>query len=174
MLDRHYADAAGGGYFMTSDDHEALLAREKPAYDGAEPSGNSVALMNLLRLHELTTDDGYRVPADKLLRAFAGTIRGSAEMLLALDFRLDSPKEIVIVTAGDRGRADPFLEALAHASCPPPCSSWRRKARISAGSRGWFRCWRARPRATARRRRTSARVEPASDPPPTSRRFSVR
>ncbi|MCP5115160.1 MAG: thioredoxin domain-containing protein, partial [bacterium] len=42
VLAEHYEDPAGG-FFLTSDDHEKLLAREKPAYDGAEPSGNSVA-----------------------------------------------------------------------------------------------------------------------------------
>ena len=43
VLAQHYEDAKAGGFFLTGDDHEALLAREKPAYDGAEPSGNSVA-----------------------------------------------------------------------------------------------------------------------------------
>ena len=51
VQDEFYADEVGGGYFFTGDDHESLLAREKPSRDGAEPSGNSVALMNLLRLH---------------------------------------------------------------------------------------------------------------------------
>ena len=55
---------------MTSDDHESLLVREKPAYDGAEPSGNSVAVLNLLRLLEFTTDDSYRERADNALKAF--------------------------------------------------------------------------------------------------------
>jgi uncharacterized protein YyaL (SSP411 family) len=60
VLGRHYEDKESGGYFLTSDDHEELLAREKPGYDGAEPSGNSVQALNLLRFHELTTTDVYR------------------------------------------------------------------------------------------------------------------
>ncbi len=111
-LDRHHQDPERGGYFMTSDDHESLLAREKPAHDGAEPSGNSVALMNLVRLHELTTDDRYRATAEKLLQAFSRSLRGSSEMLLALDFYHDSPKEIVIVAADRREQAKPFLDVL--------------------------------------------------------------
>ena len=107
---------------MTSDDHETLLAREKPAYDGAEPSGNSVALMNLVRLHELTTDDRYRVAAEKLLRGFGASLRRSpgalSEMLLGLDFWLDTPKEIVIVTPGGRGQADPFVNVLRRSFLP--------------------------------------------------------
>ena len=117
-LDEHYQDNAGGGYFMTSNDHEALLARQKPSRDGAEPSGNSVALMNLVRLHEFTLDDRYRVQVEKLFRAFAQTISGSSEMLLALDFYLDTPKEVVIVTAADRREAEPFLAVLRRSYLP--------------------------------------------------------
>ena len=70
VLEKHYEDKKNGGFFMTSDDHEQLLAREKPSYDGAEPGGNSVAVMNLLRLHGLTTDDRYRQRAVKAFQAF--------------------------------------------------------------------------------------------------------
>ncbi len=123
VLDRHYRDSAGGGYFMTSDDHETLLAREKPSSDGAEPCGNSIALMNLLRLHELTLDERYRSAARKLLEGFGQRIRQAptslSEMLLALDFFLDSPKEIVVVTAaGSRDDADPFLAVLRRTYLP--------------------------------------------------------
>lgn len=59
-VEQHYEDKQAGGFFGTSDDHEELLAREKPNYDGAEPSGNSVQILNLLGLHERTTNDRYR------------------------------------------------------------------------------------------------------------------
>ncbi len=121
-LDEHYADTETGGYFMTSDDHESLLAREKPVYDGAEPSGNSVALMNLLRLSELTTDDRYRAAADRLLSAFGAQLSrgptGLSEMLLALDYRLSRPKEIVIVTPRSHDQAEPFLKVLRETYLP--------------------------------------------------------
>ncbi|HEV2064188.1 MAG TPA: thioredoxin domain-containing protein, partial [Thermoanaerobaculia bacterium] len=74
VLEARYEDKANGGFFLTSDDHERLLAREKPAYDGAEPSGNSVQILNLLRLHEFTTNDAYRQRADRALAAFGGTL----------------------------------------------------------------------------------------------------
>ena len=116
-LERWYEDKQHGGFFMTSNDHEALLAREKPADDGAEPSGNSVALHNLLRLHEFTTDDAYRQRAEKTLQAFSGSLQAQptalSEMLLALAFHLDKPKEIIIVTAaGERQSAEPLLARL--------------------------------------------------------------
>jgi uncharacterized protein YyaL (SSP411 family) len=115
-LEKVFEDEEHGGYFMTSDDHESLLAREKPAYDGAEPSGNSVHALNLQRLHELTTQDRYRQRAERTLRAFGDRLTRSpaalSEMLLAADFHLDTPREIVIVTPAAREEAEPFLTLL--------------------------------------------------------------
>ncbi len=115
VLASHYEDDAGG-FYMTSDDHEKLLAREKPARDGAVPSGKSVAVLNLLRLAELTLEDSYRERAERTLQAFGSVLEQSpaalSEMLLAVDFRYGKPKEIVIVTAGAREDAEPFLQVL--------------------------------------------------------------
>lgn len=115
-LEREYEDTEHGGYFMTSGGHETLLAREKPAYDGAEPSGNSVQALNLLRLHELTTDDRYRIRAERTLLAFGARLARDpaalSEMLLAADFHLDTPKEVVIVTPLSRQEAAPLLAKL--------------------------------------------------------------
>ncbi|MFQ5666029.1 MAG: thioredoxin domain-containing protein, partial [Candidatus Binatia bacterium] len=116
VLEAHFEDNKAGGFFMTSDDHEKLLAREKPGYDGAEPSGNSVHALNLLRLHEFTTDDRYRVRAERTLRAFGHVLQRApaalSAMLQAVDYYLDTPKEIVIVTPQSRREADPFLAQL--------------------------------------------------------------
>jgi hypothetical protein len=122
-LEQHFEDHENGGFFMTGNDHEALLTREKPAYDGAEPSGNSVALLNLLRLHEFTTDDHYRQRAEKAFTAFSGSLQASplalSEMLLALAFDLDIAKEIIIVTpAGERSAAEPLLAQLRQTFLP--------------------------------------------------------
>jgi uncharacterized protein YyaL (SSP411 family) len=115
-MDRGFADDAHGGYFMTASWHEDLLVREKPDYDGAEPSGNSVALQNLLRLHALTADDRYRARADALLRGFGSILARTPHavplMLCGLDFRLDRSKEIVIVTPRTIAEAAPFLALL--------------------------------------------------------------
>ncbi|MFC1567242.1 thioredoxin domain-containing protein [Thermodesulfobacteriota bacterium] len=114
ILGKYYEDQEYGGFFMTSKDHENLIAREKPNYDGAEPSGNSVAVMNLLRLEAYTLQDGYRKRAQKALKAFLGDSAAQplalSEMLLALDFYLDRPKEIVIVAPeGRQDEVEPFL-----------------------------------------------------------------
>jgi len=114
VLEQNYEDKKNGGFFMTDNDHKGLLAREKPNYDGATPSGNSIALLNLLRLHEFTTKDGYRKRSEKALKAFSDTLTSNpsalSEMLLAVDFYLDRPKEIVLVEPeGKQGEADTFL-----------------------------------------------------------------
>jgi hypothetical protein len=122
VLEKFYEDEQGGGFFMVSHDHEKLLAREKPAYDGAEPSGNSVAALNLLRLHEFTAHDRYRVRAERTLRAFTGGLVAAptlmSEMLLAVDFYLDSPLEIVILAPSSLSDAEPFLAQLRSSFVP--------------------------------------------------------
>jgi uncharacterized protein YyaL (SSP411 family) len=126
VLEKHYEDGKHGGFFLTSDDHEQLLVREKPGDDGAELSGNSVEVLNLLRLHEFTTEDRYRQRAERALGTFRDVMVKSplslSEMLLAMDFRYDTPKEIVIVTPNSRGEVEPLLASLR--ATFPPTGSW--------------------------------------------------
>ena len=115
VLADSFEDPEGGGFFLIGEGHEPLLAREKPANDGAEPSGNSVHALNLLRLYELTTEDQYRRRAERTLTAFAPSLGGHPaalpEMLLAVEFHHDVAREIVIVTPS-REAAEPFLAEL--------------------------------------------------------------
>jgi uncharacterized protein YyaL (SSP411 family) len=121
-LDAHYADELGGGYFNNADDHERLLAREKPGQDGALPSGNSIAAQNLLRLAELTGEDRYRERASKLFSAFHETLTRSptalSEMLLALGFQLEPTKEIVVIQPPSGGDLATMLAPLRSAHLP--------------------------------------------------------
>ena len=115
-LHTHFEDKVGG-FFMTAKDHETLIAREKPSYDGAIPSGNSVHALNLLRLYALTTDDRYRQRAELLFGAFSKSLTDMpsslSQMFLATDFREDRVKEILIVVPkGQRALASPFLSHL--------------------------------------------------------------
>ncbi len=104
--DAHFLDREQGGYFTTAADAERLIVRDKPDYDGAEPSGNSLAALNLLRLEEFTQDPARRERAEGVLAAVgAGLERGwsgAPALASALDFYADSPEEIVVV----RARAD--------------------------------------------------------------------
>jgi len=113
-LDAHYP-APQGGYYRTADDSDSLLARERPIQDGARPSGNSVAALNLLRLAEFTSDDDYRAKADRLVAGLGSRLEeqaaGLTELLVAVEFRQTRVQEVVIVapTAQD---AEPFLDRL--------------------------------------------------------------
>jgi uncharacterized protein YyaL (SSP411 family) len=112
-LDTHYIDALGGGYFQTADDADALLAREKPSRDGAIPSGNSIAVLNLLRLEEFTGDPQYSDTVIPIFSAFSDLMDSQptavSEMLLALDFYLSKRVEIVFITPPDKNGLDAML-----------------------------------------------------------------
>ena len=71
---RRFWDDTRGGFFMTADDAEKLFVRPKEIYDGALPSGNSIAALDLLRLAYLKDRRDLREAADKTLGAFAGEI----------------------------------------------------------------------------------------------------
>jgi len=100
----HFWDPEAGGFFFTSDDHEALIVRSKPTFDGSIPSGNSVAARALLRLYHHTENATYLARAETLLRLFGAAVReqpfGLANMLCAIDFYAQKPREIVVVVPG--------------------------------------------------------------------------
>jgi uncharacterized protein YyaL (SSP411 family) len=102
-LTEHYWDQESGGFFMSADDGEELLLRRKEFYDGALPSGNSIALLNLVRLARITADERYEQAAAAMVRSFEGTVQrypaGFTQFLSACDFALGPSWEIVI--AGD-------------------------------------------------------------------------
>lgn len=101
-------DGAQGGLFFSGKDNETLIAQTKDAYDGATPSGNSVAACNLLRLSRLSGNHRFEEKATELLRTFASQIAAYpmayCHFLGALDFHLGPTQEIVI--AGDRRQSE--------------------------------------------------------------------
>ncbi len=103
LLSRFW-DEREGGFFFTSSDHETLITRSKSAFDGSIPSGNSVAVVDLLRLSYLTDNPDYLAKAEQVLRLFYDAMEqnpfGFSNMLCALDFSLTRPKEIVLL--GDK------------------------------------------------------------------------
>jgi hypothetical protein len=104
----HFWDNKHGGFYFTADDTEEILTRKKELYDGAVPSGNSVAMMNLLRLGLMTGDPEPEEKARSISRAFAGTVgeypAAYTQLLLAVDFATGPSYEVVI--AGDSGADD--------------------------------------------------------------------
>lgn len=101
-------DKEKGGLFFNGNDSEELIVRSKEIYDGAIPSGNSVAAFNLIKLSRITGDTELYKKAKQIFTVFAGNISehpsAYAFFLTALQFALEGSKEIVI--AGDLGDYD--------------------------------------------------------------------
>ena len=105
-LDRHYADAAGGGYFLTADDAEGLVLRPKSTSDDALPNPHGLTAQNLVRLAAYTGDDAWRRKADALfdalLPAAAENLYSHLSLLNALDLRLRAAE--LVAVGGDAAR----------------------------------------------------------------------
>jgi hypothetical protein len=90
-----FHDKDAGGYFFTSHDHEKLFARSKDQHDGATPSGNSIAALNFVRLHQKTGEAQYRQKAEESFRAFGAALKispdGMCTLVEALALYLDEP-----------------------------------------------------------------------------------
>lgn len=139
MIAKFY-DPADGGFWQSPAGMDDLILRLKDDYDGAEPSGNSVAVLALLKLAAITGREEFRQPAEATLQLFAGRLQKQpaalAFMLHALDFWLDEPRRVVIagepgsvrvgelllaahsvyqpdkIVLGTRGAVDPFTKTL--------------------------------------------------------------
>ena len=102
MLERFHDDASGGLFFSPAGRPD-LIVRQREAYDGAVPSGNSVALSNLLRLARLTAEAKYERAAGEISRAFSRTVGSHPSafsmFLCGLEMVVDGGQELVI--AGD-------------------------------------------------------------------------
>jgi uncharacterized protein len=118
-LDRHYDNAATGGYFLTADDAEGLVIRPQSTQDDAIPNANALIAQNLVRLALLSGDDQWRERADRL---FEGLLPLAAEnlfshigLLNALDLRLRAA-EIVVIGGDERLGATalklPYLDRI--------------------------------------------------------------
>jgi uncharacterized protein len=79
-----FSDTESGGFYYTSNDHEKLFARTKDQFDSAQPSGNSVATQNLVRLWGKTGEERYRALAEKQFKTFAGSLKANPTNLIAM------------------------------------------------------------------------------------------
>ncbi|MFX0033302.1 MAG: thioredoxin domain-containing protein [Promethearchaeota archaeon] len=109
----HFWDDEIGGFYFTSDFNEELLTRRKEIYDGAIPSGNSVSMLNLLRLSYITGDSNLEQKADILSRVFTERLESSpiayTQFMVAADFIVGPTYSIVI--AGET-KSDDTLKML--------------------------------------------------------------
>ena len=111
-LDRHYANAENGGYFLTADDAVGLVVRPNSTSDDATPNPNALAAQNLIRLALFTGQHAWRDKADRLFEGMAASagenLYAHLALLNALDLRLRGAE---IVVAGEDERANELLAA---------------------------------------------------------------
>lgn len=121
-LVQHHWDGISGGFYFTADDGEGLLARQKETYDGAIPSGNSVAMLNLVRLGRMTGQRDLEEKAAAIGRAFSEQVRGTpsahCQMLQGVDFLLGPSYEIVICGGADAPDTHRMIRAIASRFIP--------------------------------------------------------
>jgi hypothetical protein len=107
-LFRNFLDEKNGGLFFTSSEAESLLTRPKELYDGAIPSGNSIAFINALRIFRITGDAEAEKQANEIYRAFRAhadaTPTAFTQFLCGLDFVIGPASEVII--AGDMDKPD--------------------------------------------------------------------
>ncbi len=109
-------DPEKGGFFFTPVQDDPILIRNKEGYDGAYPSGNSVAMLALLHLARLTGDMTYETHATLIPPAFRQSITrvpaAHTHMMMALDFALGPSYEVIIVGDPKKPDTNHMLTAL--------------------------------------------------------------
>ena len=97
-------DTENGAFFLGSNNSEELIVRAKTGYDGAIPSGNSVAAMNFIKLNRITGETKWVEISDKIFMTFSKEINNTptafSYMLNAFLFESNEPKEVVVVGSG--------------------------------------------------------------------------
>ncbi|NUM33488.1 MAG: thioredoxin domain-containing protein [Candidatus Brocadiae bacterium] len=113
---QHFWDKDQGGFYFSADNSEIVLMRRKEIYDGAIPSGNSVALHNLIRLFHITGDASFQDYSQKLIDAFSYAIQETpmayTYFLSALDFAFGPSCEIIISPATSKQETQRAIQSI--------------------------------------------------------------
>jgi len=113
---KYFWDEKDGGFYFTAEDAEELIVRQKEIYDGAIPSGNSVAVSNLFRLSRITANTDFEDKANKIMLAFSKDVEsapsGYTQMMVALGFGIGPSYEIVIVGNPEADDTKEMLSSL--------------------------------------------------------------
>jgi hypothetical protein len=116
VVDSHFADESGGGYFFTGDYADPQIPRLKESYDGAVPSGNSVELSNLITLWKLTGDPSYLERASGIESVFSASLSTSpttfSMMLSGVMYGRHGGTEVLLVGDSDDPVIREMLEVL--------------------------------------------------------------
>ncbi len=115
LLD-HFWDFERGGFYFTPDDGEKILVRKKEIYDSAVPSGNSVQMLNLLKLAQITESEELNRKAVELEKAFSKDVErmpsAHTQLMAAIDFKLGPSYEIVISGVPDNKDTAQMLNSI--------------------------------------------------------------
>ncbi|MFO8020455.1 MAG: thioredoxin domain-containing protein [Promethearchaeia archaeon] len=115
LIDEFWDDYIGG-FFFTSKKSEKILTKQKEIYDSAIPSGNSVAMLNLLRLSLLTGNPELEEKAEYIARVFSESIRDNpvahTQLLVAIDFALGPTFTLVISGDQSSNNTQAFLDKI--------------------------------------------------------------
>jgi len=119
---KHFWDNNIGGFFFTADDSEELLTRQKEIYDGAIPSGNSVAMLNLLRLSYFTGDHELEEKADIIGRVFSEKLSNTpvayTNFMIAADFAIGPTYSLVIAGNTDSDDTNEMVTTIRNEYIP--------------------------------------------------------
>jgi uncharacterized protein YyaL (SSP411 family) len=101
MMIEHFWDNKHKGFFLTAENAESVLVRDKPIYDGALPSGNSIAMLDLILLSHITGNSNFEEKAKQITDTFSENISISpssyTQLLIALDVMIGPLYEMVVV-----------------------------------------------------------------------------
>ena len=129
----HFADATGGGFYFTSDDHETLIHRSKTFSDDATPSGNGIAAFALQRYGHLLGEPRYLAAAERTLRAGWQALSrqplGHVTLITALDELLAPPQ--IVILRGEPVAIEAWRRELARSFAP-----WRIVLAVPADATG--------------------------------------
>ena len=120
LLDRHYADAAHGGYYLTADDAEGLIVRPHATIDDAIPNHNGMIAQNLVRLAVLGGEERWRTKTDALFAALlpraVENVFGHLSLLNALDLHLTGAEVVVVGNGAEADALVTVARRLPHAT----------------------------------------------------------
>ncbi len=136
MVLRFWDDNSGGFYFTTKDAENAV-PRRKQVYDGALPSGNSVALLNLLRLAQLTGDPKQKKLASQTIKVFSEDVKRAPAahtfMLVGVDFAVGPAYNVILVGAPQEDSMHKMLGSLKASYLPNMVISLRSPSAAGLG-----------------------------------------
>jgi uncharacterized protein YyaL (SSP411 family) len=117
-----FLDSDNGGYFNTQLGDKLLIERKKVYEDNVTPSGNSITVLNLLRLSAITFNPEYSKTIDSLLKSIPEVVNSFPsefpQLLMAVDYRLDQSKEIALVADRESEALTKFRAVLVEAFNP--------------------------------------------------------